>query len=254
MTSPLRATGHIPDTVTPYAPVSELIGAPLQEDVEWNDGVLPWAPTPEDQGDEESCVGEATSSGLYCAMGVHGLIPVRPSAKAIWYFARNRMGNAKHNIGCRPADAFLTISEVGYPAATAWPRSKPHDERPPQSVMWGAADQETVETYRIFSYNQTRINELKTALVRKCPAPLAIRIDAAYQANTDGRWFRGGDDLGWHYVLGTHFDSDGLWTLGSYGQGHGRSGYVLVPWADISNPFLTTDINPIRFAPAPEAA
>lgn len=248
----IRGTGHIADPDSDYRPAYEIVGTSASAPPV-SDGVRAFCPEPLDQGGYEGCCGTATSQALFIRMGVEGLRARMPSWKAIWYFARHMMGNASQNVGCRPIDAFAAIEQVGYPDALEWPDAMPFDRRPDSMAMRFAQDREILETGRVLTEETEREEEIKRALHGQFPVCAAFAVDDHYMRN-DGVWTPGGNPRGWHYIVGCGYDRDGMLTLGSYGPGHGKDGYTLVPWSVIRKQALCRDIWTMRFSGMQEAA
>lgn len=253
----LRGRGCLPDPVGDYRPCRDLVGASravLASLPEESDGVRPWCPPSLDQGILESCVGWALAHAFFARQWAEGHLPVMPSPLAIWYFARAMRGEAGLNTGVAPTDGFSAVSVNGYPPYWTWTADAPWQMRPDQEAMRLAADQREVECGRLAEEGDARVEDLKLALSQRFPVPLAVQIDHAYQDNVTGYWTRDGVLPGWHMVMASHYSPDGVWTLGSYGAGHGANGYVLVPWSDVRDPERVRDAWAVRFAPEMQEA
>jgi hypothetical protein len=118
--------------------------------------------------------------------------------------------------------------------------------------MRRAFDQRSILAGRISSYGNDRLNEVRAAVHVQFPVCLAQEVDEAYMLNTNGIWVPGGEKNGWHYTFATHYDREGLWTLGSYGTSWGKNGFIRVPWVIVADELSCVDLWAIRFAEAPQ--
>lgn len=230
----------------PYAVVVGASGVPPEA----SDGVRPWCPPVSDQGPEESCVAYATANALYARQWIEGDLPEMPSRRALWYWARAMRGAVSENVGTSPTDLFVALAMHGYPTERVWGLERRFNERPDQETMLLAADQREVQCARLSDAGEELAHDLRVALHQRLPVTISLLIDAAYGRTTSATWTRDHVNEGWHRVMASHYDRDGVWTLGSYGPGHGARGYVMVPWADIVSRERCRDGWAVRFAPA----
>lgn len=248
-----RGTGHLPDQPGgAWRRASELFGAaPRPPAPPTSQGVLAWAPPPVDQGQDESCVGEATAAAI--ATLVHRLTgtltPI--SSRYIWYLARAADHNTGLNIGSRPFAAYAALAQRGYCTESEWPRAMPYGRAPDADALRGSADQVDVQAYRIADAGDARCEAIRQALaVEQRPITVALQVDASYMAGP-ALWRPGGAAYGGHYVTCTHYNETGVYTLGSYGRAFGQAGYVQVPWPVIGNPLKASDLYVVSYARQP---
>lgn len=245
--------GCLPDPPHPHPqgrrPLVDLVGASIVPP-EASEGIRPWCPPVSDQGPEESCVAFATANALYARQWIDGDLPEMPSRRALWYWARSIAGTVSENVGTSPTDLFNAMSVHGYPPERVWGLERRFDERPDQEAMLDAADQRDVQCARLAEGGEDLAHDLSATLHQRFPVTISLLVDRAYGRTTSSTWARDHVDEGWHRVLAAAFIREGVWTLGSYGPGHGANGYVLVPWADIMSPARCRDPWAVRFTPA----
>lgn len=238
-----KGLGHIPDVIKPsWEPVSNLVGAARPNRFPSSFYMLADAAhEPIDQGNLEACVGAAISQAIYTKQNVLGNKLPLPSWMFIWWMARKYVGTNSSNVGCSPSVAFDKVKKFGYCSESLWDHHNDYSITPDDYVFQQAIDQNNLKSYRCFSDEEQRENEIKLSISQFHPVLSAIQITDTY-FETKGVWTGDGKPVGYHYVVNLAFDKDGLWHIGSYGKDWGDNGFCFVPWSVIRNPVKTLDV------------
>jgi C1A family cysteine protease len=230
--------GYLPDLDTDVAAdlrhkhVGALIGAapigvPVSLDLSWALDAV------QNQGSTSSCVGQALASSIYMRGKIAGHTIARPSACAIYTFAR--LVNYPHTVladtGSRPRMAMIGLQDFGVVAESRWPLSPATLNEPlPLDVFQHGAQALLTDYYRIDSAPGSGASTLiKAALARGFIPTFAIDVDESYQQYKGGVWRgRTGPSLGGHYQAIVGYDADSMLVLNSWGTGWGLDGFARI--------------------------
>ncbi len=179
-----------------------------------------------DQRNTSSCVGQAFATALYLTAKLAGIPIPRPSAKAIYDFARaeDQPYVRLTDLGCRPLAAIACLSDKGMVADADWPLVFQPDGmsnvnvRAPLDIYQGALGFKLGDYYRIPA-GPGAAAAVRLAISRGyCPA-FAMPVDDAFQRWNSSRVYDGrrGPSLGGHMQVFAGFDTGYLKVLGSWG-------------------------------------
>jgi hypothetical protein len=232
----IRATGALPDRVDGRDwNASGLVGA-LGPPPSASRGLSDSLGYVADQGDNQSCVGEAVSHAIYALRSSRGEAPFRGSANLLWYFGRKRAPwGTTQNVGVRPRDVLWSVTSVGICDEALFPRSSPIDATPTPAAWMAAWHHRGLSYHRIKAAGTMRTDQIKRAIDAKLPVVSAIEVDDAY-FDSRGTWpGMSGESKGWHMVF--HHSYDGPWVhhVGSYGRDWGEQGHCSVPFLSLEN-------------------
>jgi hypothetical protein len=185
----------------------------------------------QDQGPSNSCVGQALATSLYMRGQIAGDPIVRPSALAIYSFARmvDAPYQALSDDGSRPRSAMRGLTEYGLVANRRWPLDMARvNEAPPLDVFHSALDSVVTDYYRIAS-GLGCSSLIRTALAKGYIPVLAIPVDDAFEQLGDGVYAGPqGPSLGSHMVAVVGSTDGALLLCNSWGTGWARGGLGLV--------------------------
>lgn len=193
-----------------------------------------------DQGPTSSCVGQAFSTALYLTAKLAGHPIERPSAKAIYDFARmeDQPHDAMTDTGSRPFAAVNALNTHGMVANGDWPilfdhegNAKNINTRPPLHIYQNALGAKLDAWYRI-----AKGPEASTALIGAlargyCPI-FAMPVDEAYERWDSEKVYEGRfqPSLGNHMQAIAGYDNVNRCFLivSSWGSTHGHQGIVRI--------------------------
>lgn len=185
----------------------------------------------QDQGATSSCVGQALASSLYMRAKLAGQPIARPSALAIYTFARavDQPHTPLADVGSRPRMALTGLRDFGVVADARWPLAPATLNQPlPLDVFQHAADALLIDYYRIDG-GAGSSTLIKSALARGFVPTFAIDVDDGYQAYRGGVWTgRTSTSLGGHYQAVVGYDADTFLVLNSWGTSWGFGGYARI--------------------------
>lgn len=237
--------------------VSGLIGAPSSVVLSELDYTSLLDKIP-DQGPTSSCVGQALATALFLTAAIAGTPIVRPSAKAIYDFARGEDQPYVHLVddGSRPLAAMHCGVEKGLVAESDWPLIihpggiSNINVRAPLDVYQNALGHKIGAYYRIPA-GPGASEAVRHALSQGyCPI-FAMPVDEAYEQWDSEKIYEGrkGASLGGHMQAIGGFADGCIIVPGSWGTSFARGGIVR-----IANDFLDsgecTDILVATIVPA----
>lgn len=189
------------------------------------------------QMNTSSCVGQAFATALHVAARVAGIPIPRPSAKAIYDFARgeDRPYIELQDEGSRPLAAIRCIQEKGLVADSVWPLLfhpggiSNVNVRPPLDVYTHALEATLGSYYRIAS-GRNASELVRLALARGyCPV-FAMPVDEVFERWSGSAVYEGRVQpiLGWHMQAITGYGPGYLNVPGSWGKAFADDGVVKI--------------------------
>jgi hypothetical protein len=185
----------------------------------------------QDQGPSNSCVGQALATSLYMRGQIAGDPIVRPSALAIYTFAR-MLGQPYTELsddGSQPRMAMRGLTEYGLVANHRWPLEMARvNEAPPLDVFQSAMDSVVTDYYRIAS-GLGGSSLIRTALAKGYIPVLAIPVDESFEQLGAGVYAGPqGLSLGSHMVAVVGSTDGALLLCNSWGPTWSRGGLGFV--------------------------
>lgn len=217
--------------------------------------LMKWMPDVYNQGETNSCTGNACASATECLRIKDGRpMLTNPSRLHIYYGARVLGGYEAVDCGATIRDTMKALSSWGYCDEELWPFDpKRIVVRPPKTVYDAASKYKLVEYCRL---NQN-IMEIKAALAQGHPVILGISIYESFEGELVAKTgivnmpgpkeaMRGGHAV----VLIGYDDRKQRWLLrNSWGDKWGIKGNFTLPYQYILNPDLAADLWVLRVVP-----
>lgn len=238
----LRGKGHTPDRHDHVAEdlavrhVGLLLGARVSDTPDAVDySTMVDIP---DQGPTESCVGQAFATAIFLLAHLSGIPLPRPSAKAIWDFARlTDDPTTLTNVGCRPRAAIDAVGSYGLVADSRWPLSAANMNDPPPLDVFRAGLGAKLSAYYRCDGSDV-VAQLRSALAQRFIPVFAMDVDDAYERYDGSSVYAGltGPLLGSHMQAIVGYTQDAFLVANSWGEGWGRGGFARVAPA-----FFNTD-------------
>lgn len=210
-----------------------------------------------DQQNTSSCVGQAFATATHITANLAGMRIPRPSAKAIYDFARleDRPYTMLEDDGSRPLAAIRCLVEKGMVSDTDWPLVFDVNGRsnvnamPPLDVYQEALAARVGDWYRIAA-GAGASALVRHALARGLCPVFAMPVDEQYQWWSTGAVYEGrvGKSLGLHMQALAGYGDGHLLVVSSWGATHGARGVVKLA-ADYFDSGECTDIIVCRVVP-----
>lgn len=193
-----------------------------------------------DQGNLQSCVGQATGGAMEFLRNVRTLA-VAPETDLLlsrmlpWFEARLREGTQLQNVGCYPRDALKALADMGECREDAWPYDAANAYTPPSDAAVQDAGSRKVTVYAALA----GLADVRAALAAKYPVLLIFNMYADSLSN-DGHLGPPQPrtlPIGGHCVLVVGYDDakQELLFQNSWGERWGDAGFGYLPYA-----YLTT--------------
>lgn len=228
--------GHKPSDPPEIAQhATSRLGAPTQ--LPGEKSLQAWVRRVNDQGQTESCVGQALTKAIDTRLRRMGFNVPEPSAQACYTGARELENPGKKDDplpdeGSNAGDAFRFMKELGCPRETTWPLDPSKiTERLPWDVL---QDGTRFYVYNVFYMSEegaSRSDAIANALDKDFPVVFAQRIDNKFFSYSGGtiQTFDA-DDAGGHMmcILGYRPSATGgreFLIINSWGTGWGEAGY-----------------------------
>lgn len=191
-----------------------------------------------DQGDLDSCVGNATCESLEILenlvnQGSQGYQPTLLSRMFVWAMSRTQEGTLDQNTGTHVRTAFNVLATLGVCTEAAWPYEDNLTTVSPSMVSQQQAIGHTISgAYRIDTLGQDRINDILTALQANHPVVFGTNVATTF----DGLTGSGPVDVpgatdpiaGGHCMVVVGYDGTNFLVKNSWGTGWGANGFCLM--------------------------
>jgi C1A family cysteine protease len=205
-----------------------------------------------DQGNCNSCVGNALAASLQYERMQHNKTPnYRPSRLFLYYNARLLDGDQNYDGGCQIRLALKGINKYGYCAGELWRYLISKVKVRPSTAAYRDG-----ETHKVYKYESVRQDKyyLQQLLASGQPIIFGFGVYQSYQSRTVSKTGivplpeRSERRLGGHAVLLVGYDNNRqLYKFrNSYGTGWGDAGNGYLPYAYVENPQLAGDFWIVR--------
>lgn len=186
-----------------------------------------------DQMSTSSCVGQAFANALHLHGLIRGEAMPRPSAKAIYDFARMLDTGITHPLfdgGSRPSMALNGMRDYGLVAEERWPLTEANvNDKPAWDVFRHALSATLDQHYRIAS-GRGAGQLIREALASRYLPVFAMDVDAAFMDHDGRDVYRGlaGPVVGRHMQAIVGWDGSRFEVIGSWGTGWADGGFVML--------------------------
>jgi hypothetical protein len=228
--------------------LSAVRGIPVPEETDLEEHT----PTPYDQFQTSSCVGQSGSGAIYTRWGVQGYTNRRvPSQSWLYSIGRAVSDSETEDEGTYIRDMFKAAMILGISPATAMPFSPGKiNERPTWAAMRAAYDQRSLKGYyRITTTGAQRVLDIKRALAAGHPVVYGLNIGKDWFDYTGGILDYPKDLAGGHatFLIG-HYKDDWFKGQNSWSPSWGENGRYRIKQSAIAG-ILASDLWVIDTAP-----
>jgi C1A family cysteine protease len=193
-----------------------------------------------DQGREQSCSAQSTSSLNRFVRKLNKQPLLLPSRNFLYWQARNIEGTTLKDAGCYIRDAFKSLANIGVPPEESWDYNINTLYATPPVALYSAAANNKVSTY--VALNQDH-NDLQTCLAQGYPFVFGIEVFSAFEsdavaANGIVPMPTATDQvLGGHAIMCVGYNNTTqLYTfMNSWGSGWGDKGFGYLPYAFVES-------------------
>lgn len=212
-----------------------------------------------DQGNENSCVAQSTSSLLRYIRLQQKLPEIDPSRNFLYYCARVLENDVNDDGGLQIRDALKVLSSTGYCSETLWGYYPSTLFAVPAKACYTAAAQNLVTEYVSISQDH---NSLRSTLAKKIPFVFGIEVFESLESDTVANTGivpmpkQNDKVLGGHAIMCVGYDDNKqLYKfLNSWSSAWGDKGYGYLPYDFIENGDLAGDFWTITTLITKEAA
>lgn len=206
----------------------------------------PQCPAPFDQGQTNSCTGNAAAAAVIVDKIRQGIAPASPSRLFLYYNGRATEHAAGVDGGATIRDVVKGAARWGYPAEGSWPFEEVLVTQRPAPAAYAEARPHAVKQYLSVPQNEYSIRQ---ALAQGCPVVFGVSVYESFERRDV---VKSGDIpmpkrserlLGGHAILLVGYD-DGqrLYRfLNSWGTVFGQSGFGTLSYEYVHNPRLAGD-------------
>lgn len=207
-----------------------------------------------DQGDTNSCVGQATSALIEHAILRLDADDWIPSASYIYWNARKLDGSLNEDGGCQIRNAIKGLVQYGVCYNEYWPFNPDTIQTEPSPEAYTRAHTSLLSYYKRVNRvpNRVTLNEIKSSLVDGNPVVFGFRVFdqflSEHCAKTGVVDMPGANDqpIGGHAVVGVGYTDDWRRVIcrNSYGNAWGMPeapGHFSISYDYVTNPDLASD-------------
>lgn len=227
-----RGLGYRRDEPGKHAPYGVARGAVVYP--ETNLALVDYAPTVQDQGVLEACVGYALACAAFVKQVTEGKPAILPSGDFIWWNSKKYRGDEAFNIGTFPSLAVQTLGELGMcPDGDFQIGDGDYAKHPSARAYRSAYDARFhVETRDIFAVDEDLRNQLKAAFAELGPVTMGFSVDTSFRDLGPHDVYSGpsGEILGDHYLCALGYTPEGVLVQNSWGPYWGNAGRALLAW------------------------
>lgn len=241
----MQGLGYLPDKPDPRDFGLSRLG--LGETFPSSASLAQFVPSVLNQGPIGSCVANALAQAIRIrALGMREDYPEIMSRLFAYWHSRNQHGDAKRDTGTYIRLAIKATNKLGRPPESAWPyvtsdHRNPVDgsnppkftRKPPPFVTMHAIDRRRQRFYRIASYDQERVTEIKRAISSGFPVVLGTRISESFlslPANHVPVPIPTDRIVGGHAFLLAGYEEGHALACNSWGTGWGDRGWFRMSW------------------------
>ena len=206
-----------------------------------------------DQGQEGSCVDNATAGAAQYDEMQEGITPaIMPSRQFLYFNARVKEEGTdpSEDSGSTIADGLKAMADFGYPDEAHWPYDPSHfAQTPPDSIYQEAAAHKITDFARV---PDNSANDIKSALSLGKPVILGINVYSNFpmEGNGDVPMPAGGVEGGHGILLVGYDDSAQKYKFrNSWGTSWGNQGYGTLPYDYVHNAQYASDFWVINSVP-----
>ena len=188
-----------------------------------------------DQKNWGSCTGHGTAGMLNMFYKRLTNINVNFNPYWIWYWARQKTGNQKMNVGAYPRDVFDNLIKIGVCESTAWTPTS-FDEDPPKIKN---RDIIKFKGYKRFNLKQSldkiQSDFFQCISVEKLPIGITMAVHASFETYTKATGKLPVPSLedpivGYHWVYVDGMAEGGIYIVNSWSTKWGDNGTCFMPW------------------------
>lgn len=206
-------------------------------------------PAPYNQLALKSCSANAVSAALRILASRSHIELDPPSRLFLYYNSRVREGDAAQDNGATIRDALKAAAQPGICPESVWPYDPANVLTTPPQSAYASAQLKVLKYFRI----AREMQHLKSCIAEGYPFLLGVQIyeSTIESAQTTGRLIlpaANDTPFGGHATLAVAYDDHThiLTALNSCGEHFGDNGYLLIPYAYLSDEKLTYDFWTIR--------
>lgn len=211
-----------------------------------NVDLTPTMPPMYDQGTEGSCVAQALAAGVEDLCALQAVRHERPSRKALYWLARQRIGTVMQDSGCLLMDAASVLGELGWSPEELWSPDRELTERPGPAVF------EAMEHRRLVNWEPLDhdAETLRWELSLGHPVAVGLRVYRGLDfPGPNGRIPPPeGKSVGGHAMLLVGYSkSERIFRIrNSWGPSWGENGYGEIEESYVTDPFQCGEILALR--------
>ena len=231
-----RVGGLLPSPVDPRDwPSEDLLGARRKLSTPQDASLRSYVDSVLDQGNTESCVGNAVAQAVRVLMRARGTSAAfLPSRLMVYYNSRAVHGGTTSDVGTYMRAALASIQKLGFCSEEVWPFDESKINKKPSwnAYRKGIHNRVVNGYYAIKQKGDARVERVKTAILDKRPIVFGMRIDRAFEQATGSNVIGvpTGDIIGGHAMCIIGYDAEGVDVVNSWGTSWGDQGYGKLSW------------------------
>lgn len=221
---------------------------------------IPNEPPVYDQGDEGSCVLNATCGAANIILSIEKQRTMLLSRNFLYYLCRSQMGTVNEDSGTYTHLAVDRVGKIGVCEEKVWGYSaQTFKAPPPQETYTEASDNKITAWFQILSSGTKRLAELEAAIRANHPVIYGAPVGSAIQSYQAGDILtipRTSDIIGGHSTVFTgvrYINGQRVWRIrNSWSKDYGDNGHFLIDdayasWAQLNDLWVLTRVDPLMF-------